>query len=159
MNFIFLAVVLSLIWAAVTGTFTLMNLLLGAAIGALAVLFIRDQVDRPHIARRLWRILALAGLFLYELMLSAWRVALLVVSPNMNARIKPAIFAYPLTVETDREITLLAMMITLTPGTLSVDVAEDRSVIYIHALEMADKEETIRSIKQGFERRIMEVFE
>lgn len=159
MNVIFLVVVLSLIWAAVTGTFTMMSLLLGAAIGVVAALLIRDQVDRPHIARRLWRIIGLALLFIYELIISAWRVAVLVASPNMKARVRPAIIAYPLSVETDREITLLAMMITLTPGTLSIDVAEDRSVLYIHALEMTDREETIRSIKQGFERRIMEVFQ
>lgn len=159
MTFVLLVFVLAFIWAAVTGTFTLANLLLGGAIGAVAVLMVRDQVSRPHVLRRAWRILRLALLFFQELALSAWRVAVLVASPNMKDRIHPGIFAYPLTVKSDAEITLLANLITLTPGTLSVDVSEDRSVIYIHALEVRDKDETIRSIRDGFEARIIEVFQ
>lgn len=159
MTFVVLVIVLSLVWAAVTGSFTLLNLLLGAAIGAGATLVIRDKVDKPFILRRLGRVLRLVLLFVYELLLSAWRVAVLVASPNMHAKLKPAIFAYPLTVTTDQQITLLANLITLTPGTLSLDVSEDRSVIYVHALEMGDKDEAIRAIKEGFEAKIIEVFE
>lgn len=159
MTFAFLVVVLSLIWAAVTGSFTLMNLLLGLAVGIIAAVFIRDRIGRPHLLLRLWRIVGLIALFVYELILSAWRVAVLVASPNMKKRIRPAIIAYPLTVKTDGQITLLANLITLTPGTLSVDVSDDKSVLYIHALEMFDKDETIQSIKQGFEARIIEVFQ
>ncbi|WP_127145614.1 Na+/H+ antiporter subunit E [Pelagibacterium montanilacus] len=159
MAFILLVIVLALIWAAVTGSFSLMNLLLGFAVAVFAALFIRARVERPHLPRRLRRILVLAFLFFYELALSAWRVAVLVASPNMHAKLRPAIFAYPLTVKSDQEITLLANLMTLTPGTLSIDVAQDRSVIYVHALEMRDKDETIAGIKSGFEARIAEVFE
>jgi len=158
-TFVLLVIVLALIWAAVTGSFTLMNLLLGGAIGAAATLFIRDKVDQPFILRRLGCIVRLVLLFFSELILSAWRVAVLVVSPNMHARLKPAIFAYPLTVTTDQQITLLANLITLTPGTLSVDVSEDRSVLYVHAIDLGDKDETIRSIREGFEARVIEVFQ
>ncbi|WP_332717164.1 Na+/H+ antiporter subunit E [Pelagibacterium mangrovi] len=159
MTFVFLVVALSLIWAAVTGSFTVLNLLLGALVGGIAALFIRDRIGRPHLATRLGRVLSLALLFIVELALSAWRVAILVVSPNMKKRLAPSIIAYPLTVTSDVQITLLANLITLTPGTLSVDVSEDRSVLYIHVLEMHDREETIASIKNGFEARIIEVFQ
>lgn len=159
MNFAFLVLLLALIWAAVTGGFSLMNLLLGAAVGTLAVWFIRHKVAEPVLARRAGRIVRLALLFFYELGLSAWRVAVLVASPNMHKKLKPAIFAYPLTVKSDQEITLLANLMTLTPGTLSMDVADDRSVIYVHALELEDKDATITSIRNGFEARIIEAFE
>lgn len=159
MTFVLLVLILSLIWAAVTGTFSMLNLLLGAVVGAAAVLLIRERVDRPHVLLRLWRIFSLFVLFLYELALSAFRVAVLVASPNMNKRIKPGILAYPLTVKSDSEITLLANLITLTPGTLSVDVSTDRSVIYVHTLELTDKQATIDSIRNGFEAKIIEVFQ
>lgn len=159
MTFVLLVVTLSVTWAAVTGSFTLMNLLLGAAVGAIAAMVIRHRVDKPFLLRRFTRVVRLALLFIYELIMSAWRVAILVLSPNLKAKLKPAFFAYPLTVTTDQQITLLANLITLTPGTLSVDVSEDRKVLFVHALEMGDKEETIRSIKDGFEARIIEVFE
>jgi multicomponent Na+:H+ antiporter subunit E len=53
---------------------------------------------------------------------------------------------------------LLANMITLTPGTLSVDVSEDRKTLYVHAVDCSDPEGTVRSIADGFERKIMEAF-
>ncbi len=159
MMFLLLVILLSLSWAAVTGSFTLMNLLLGGVIGAAATLLIRDRVDRPFILRRLFRAARLALLFFYELILSAWRVAVLVASPNMHSKLHPGIFAYPLTVTTDQQITLLANLITLTPGTLSVDVSEDRTVLFVHAIDLTDKDETIRSIREGFEAKIIEVFE
>lgn len=158
MTFVFLVITLALVWAAVTGSFSVLNLLLGALVATVACLFIRDRIDRPNLGRRLRRIVSLALLFLIELALSAWRVAVLVVSPNMHKRLAPSIIAYPLTVTTDIQITLLANLITLTPGTLSVDVSDDRSTLYIHVLEMNDREETIASIRGGFETRIIEVF-
>lgn len=159
MSFAFLVVALALVWAAVTGAFTLLNLLLGAVIGAMAVLFIRDRVEHPHMMRRFVRTLSLAALFFYELALSAARVAMLVISPGMKKRLSPGIIAYPLSVTSDLQITLLANLITLTPGTLSVDVSDDRKTLYIHVLEMNDREDVIASIKNGFEARIIEVFE
>ncbi len=61
-------------------------------------------------------------------------------------------------VDRDFEITLLANLITLTPGTLSVDVSEDRQVLYVHAIDCSDPDETRRDIAEGFERKIMEAF-
>ena len=78
--------------------------------------------------------LSLLLLFTRELILSALRVAWLAVQPRL--RIRPAIIAYPLTVTTDAQITLLANLITLTPGTLSVDVSDDRKTLYVHAIDI-----------------------
>ena len=101
------------------------------------------------------RWLSLIALFGKELILSALKVAWLAVQPRIN--IRPAIVAYPLTVTTDAQITLLANMITLTPGTLSVDVSEDRRTLYIHAIDVASKEALIGSIAAGFETKILGV--
>jgi multicomponent Na+:H+ antiporter subunit E len=100
-----------------------------------------------------WLLLIL--LFLRELILSALRVAWLAVQPRIA--IRPAIIAYPLTVTTDAQITLLANMITLTPGTLSVDVSDDRKWLYVHAIDIQSKEALIGSIAAGFETRILRV--
>jgi multicomponent Na+:H+ antiporter subunit E len=95
-------------------------------------------------------------LFIYELVLSAWRVAVIVLSPRMD--LKPGIIAYPLKVDRDFEITMLANLITLTPGTLSVDVSDDRRILYVHAIDASDPDATKRDIAEGFERKIMEAF-
>lgn len=92
-------------------------------------------------------------LFVRELILSALKVAWLVVQPKL--RIRPAIIAHPLTVTTDAQITLLANMITLTPGTLSVDVSADRKTLYVHAIDMESKEALVGDIAAGFETKIL----
>ena len=110
------------------------------------------QIGRPRIGR-----LTVLGLvFLYEIVASAWRVAKLVLWPRID--IQPVIIGYPLSVTSDFEITLLANMITLTPGTLSVDVSEDRGTLYVHAIDCWDNAQTIADIERTFERRIREAF-
>lgn len=150
-------VVLAIIWAAVSGSFSPANLLFGLVLSTAALYVIREQVGSLGYFARTRRIMSLAVLFVYELILSAWRVAVLVMSPKMD--LQPGILAYPLQVKRDFEITLLANLITLTPGTLSVDVSEDRSTLYVHCIDCSDPDATIRDIAEGFERKILEAFE
>ena len=67
---------------------------------------------------------------------------------------QPGIFAYRLKVDRNFEITLLANLITLTPGTLSVDVSDDRKTLFVHAIDCSDPDRTRRDIADGFERKI-----
>jgi multicomponent Na+:H+ antiporter subunit E len=97
--------------------------------------------------------LRLLGLFFRELVVSVKDVAIAVLSPRRPLR--AAIVAVPLDVQSEAGITLLANMITLTPGTTTLHVAEDRSVLYIHVLNVTP--DTIRQLKDGFERGVMEV--
>lgn len=156
MNLYLANILLALIWVTVTGLFSFANLVFGFLLSAGVLYLIREEVGSLGYFRRGWRVLSLGLLFLYELVLSAWRVAVLVLQPRMD--LKPGIFAYPLKVDRDFEITLLANLITLTPGTLSVDVSEDRRVLYVHAIDCSDPEQTQRDIAEGFERKILEAF-
>ncbi len=149
-------ILLALAWMAITGSASFSNFLLGFAFGAAALYLIREQVGSLGYFARARRVIALALLFAYELVLSAWRVAVLVLQPRMD--LKPGIFAYPLKVDRDFEITLLANLITLTPGTLSVDVSEDRRFLYVHAIDCSDPDQTRFDIATGFERKILEAF-
>jgi multicomponent Na+:H+ antiporter subunit E len=149
-----LTLVLALGWAAATGSFTLPNLLFGALVGGGCLYLIRGQIGGRRFWRRVVRMAALALLFVRELILSALRVAALVIRPRLDLR--PALVAFPLTVTSDVEITLLANLITLTPGTLSVDVSPDRRHLLIHAIDVRDREGLIRSIREGLEAKVME---
>lgn len=148
--------ILALIWVAISGSYSIPNLAFGFAIGWIVLFLVRDQRLTTNTVIRPWALLLLTGLFIKELLLSALRVARLVLSPRMD--IKPGIFAYPLKVDRDFEITLLANLITLTPGTLSVDVSEDRRTLFVHGMDCSDTEQARREISQGFERRILEAF-
>lgn len=149
-------VLFAVIWVAVSGSATFLNFLFGFVISAFAIGLIREQAHGVSYLSRIGRILSLTVLFFKELALSAWKVAVLVTRPKLD--VKPGIFAFPLTVDRDFEITLLANLITLTPGTLSVDVSEDRKLLYVHAIDCLDVEGTKRDIAEGFERKIMEAF-
>jgi multicomponent Na+:H+ antiporter subunit E len=159
MTTVLLVAILALLWAAITGNFSGLNLLFGAMIAGVPVLLLRNKVVSKGLLRRSLRAGSLLLLFLRELMISAFRVAVLVLRPDMSAHIRPGIVGVPLTVRSDAEITLLANMITLTPGTVSVDVSDDRKTLYVHALVITDRQALIDEIKNGFERKVREVFE
>lgn len=149
-------VLLALAWVAVSGTISALNFGFGFVLGVAALSLIREQVGSVGYFQKIRQIVTLIARFIYELLMSAFRVAIMVMKPDMN--LKPGIFVYDLTVKSDAEITLLANMITLTPGTLSVDVSEDKTKLYIHALECDDPEKTSADIRNGFERQIAEAF-
>ncbi len=95
---------------------------------------------------------AMLAFFLWELVLANLKMARDVLMPL--GRLRPAVVAVPLDLKTDWQITLLSILITLTPGTLSLDVSTDRKVLFIHAMHVTDAEEFRRQIKSGFERRV-----
>ncbi|MGY5802943.1 Na+/H+ antiporter subunit E [Rhizobium sp. LEGMi12c] len=147
---------LAIVWVAITGSTSFVNLVFGFVLAAIALAIVRSSYGGVLYLGRIRRILMLLLVFVCELAKSVWAVAVTVMSPRMD--VKPGIFAFPLTVDRDFEITLLANLITLTPGTLSVDVSDDRKTLYVHALDCSDPEAIRRSIADGFERRIMEAF-
>lgn len=106
---------------------------------------------------RCWKIARFCVYALWELVLSNLRVARAVLLPNRF--MKPGIVAVPLDVRSDAEIFILANVITLTPGTISMDVSKDRKYLYVHGMFIEDRESFRRDIKQGFERMIREMFE
>ena len=103
------------------------------------------------------RALAFALFFLWELLLANLRVAHDVVTPRH--RMRPGVIAIPLHGETDLQIVLLANLLTLTPGSLSLDVSEDRRVLYLHAMYIDDVEAFRRRINDTFERRLLQVWQ
>jgi multicomponent Na+:H+ antiporter subunit E len=93
-------------------------------------------------------------LFMKELALANYQVAKLVLSPA--AKLKPGFLAIPLDARTDFEITSFANSITLTPGTISVYVPDDRRVIVIHAIDVGDDLDALRqATKQALEAPIL----
>ncbi len=147
-------ILLALVWGAVTGSFGVANLVFGFVIAALALWIIREQYHTEDYLVRAWRITSLILRFLKDLFVSAMRVAVLVLSPTR--RYQPGFIAFKLTTDRNAEIALLANLITLTPGTLSVDVSDDKSTLFIHCMDVPDTEALKREIAEGFERKIME---
>ncbi|MEQ9814594.1 MAG: Na+/H+ antiporter subunit E [Azospirillaceae bacterium] len=153
----FVIVLVAMAWAGVHGNFTLANLLIGAFIGYGAVWLSRPVFGSQggRALRRIPALFSLLGLFVWELLISSLRVAWDVLTPRSRA--EPRIVAVPLTVRSDFEIFALANLISLTPGTLSLDVSDDRSLLYVHAMFAGEPEALVANIKGSFERRVLEV--
>jgi multicomponent Na+:H+ antiporter subunit E len=100
--------------------------------------------------------LAFALFFIWELLLANLRVAYEVVTPRH--RMRPGVIAVPLHGETDLQIVLLVNLLTLTPGTLTLDVSEDRRMLYMHAMHIDDVEAFRHRINDTFERRLLQVW-
>ena len=105
---------------------------------------------------RAYYILRLFVLFLWDLFVSSVQVARAVLSPTDITR--PRLVTLPLHTKTDAGITLVANFISLTPGTLSVDVSDDKKTLLVHDLLAGDSsEETRESVRNGIEARVMKV--
>jgi multicomponent Na+:H+ antiporter subunit E len=146
---------LSLVWIAMTGGFTPLNFALGFVLGYVILVFSQRVLGSTSYFVKGAQLLSFAGFFARELVLANLRVAYDVVTPGFHMR--PAIVAVPLDAKTDAEITMLANLITVTPGSFSLEVSADRRVLYVHAMYVDDPETFRREIKDGFERRVLEL--
>ena len=106
---------------------------------------------------RIARAANLAAFFAWALIVANLRVAIDVLRPHTN--IRPAIVAIPLDVTSDAEILLLSMLINITPGSVTIDLAADRRTLYVHVMHITSIEASRDEIKTGFERRVKQLFQ
>ena len=98
-------------------------------------------------------ILRLIVVFLYDLTVSSFQVARAVVSPS--DRIQPRVMTIPLTTRTPLQTTLVGNLISLTPGTLTVDVGEDGTTLLVHDMFAGDEPEGARlAVQDGLQKRV-----
>ncbi|MCE8013864.1 Na+/H+ antiporter subunit E [Billgrantia desiderata] len=147
---------LALAWVILSGDFSGVNLVVGLVFGYITLVLIEPQVDAlAGYPARVPRILRFLGFFIKELVQANLRVGFDILTPPWH--MKPGVIAMPLEARTELEITMVANLISLTPGTLSLDVSDDRKVLYIHAMFLDDEEELRRNLKE-MECRALELF-
>ncbi|MCK1998609.1 Na+/H+ antiporter subunit E [Psychrobacillus psychrodurans] len=152
---ILLNVLIGLTWMFLSVSFKPTTFIVGYLLGLLMLFMLRKSFSSRFYMDRIWAVIKLASLFLKELLLSNLSVLKLIVQPTMP--IRPAIFAMPTVLEQDWEITLLSSLITLTPGTVVIDISDDNKTLYIHSLDFEDIDEAVDSIRNTFEKAILEV--
>ena len=103
--------------------------------------------------RRVRATLSLAGAFVFDLVASSLDVARIVLAPRGMHR--PAIVAVPVDARTDWGVALFAYLVSLTPGSTCLHVADDRRTLYVHFLDAPDPEARAAGIKEFYERRIL----
>lgn len=148
-------ILLTIVWVFLTGTLDFPNFTFGFVLSFLVLWIITPNTKNNKYFVGVPRIISFFFYFLYELVIANIQVAKAAVSPTL--KMEPGIVNYPLDAKTDLEITFLSNIINLTPGTLSIDVSEDKKVMYIHVFDMKDKDKFIAEIKNGFEKRILDI--
>jgi multicomponent Na+:H+ antiporter subunit E len=150
------SMLLALAWAALQGDISLPTLVVGYVVGyAILAVLAKGGVMPSTLVSRTTRAFGLAAFFAWELLIANFRVAADVLRGN---RIEPAVVAIPLDVTSDGEILLLSMLINITPGSVTIDLSDDRRTLYVHVMHMRSADETRREIKGGFERRVKLLF-
>jgi multicomponent Na+:H+ antiporter subunit E len=147
-------ILLAFVWIALTGTFTLGNFTFGFIVCFVIMWLITSNRRQDHYFNRFPRIISFFFFFLYEIVKANYQVTSDVINPK---KMKPGIIKVPLEAKTNMEITLLANFINLTPGTIVLDISDDKKVFYVHAIFINDKSEFIHRIKNGFERKLLEI--
>jgi multicomponent Na+:H+ antiporter subunit E len=155
MNLFFINCFLAFGYVGVQGQFSLAGFLVGFALGYAALWLTQPLYGQSRYFQRAPKTARLIGYFLMELMLSNLRVLWDVVTPGHISR--PGIVGVPLRAKSEMEILLVANLISLTPGTLSIDLSEDRHTLYVHVMFLDDPDRFRQSIKEGVERRVLEV--
>jgi len=156
MNLFLANLLLALLWVSLSGVFSPANLAFGFLIGYLALFVSRRAFAPSNYFGVVERLVRFGFFFVYELILANLRVAYEVLTPRHNMH--PRVIALPLQARTDFEISALAILISLTPGTLSLDVSADKRVLYIHAMFAEDEEAVRKDIQDNLEARLLAIW-
>ena len=106
---------------------------------------------------RIFRLVLFIFYYLKELVLSSLFVAYDILTPKDLMR--PGIVAVPVDLKSETAIIALVNLISMTPGSLTVDMSPDKKKIYVHAMYLYDKEKFIHKIKTELENRIRFIFD
>lgn len=148
---------LTFVWVAITGTLDFINFLFGYILG-FAILWLIERKNDKKKKKYFYRVPKIIGFvlyFIYDLLKANFKIAYDVITPKYF--MSPGIVAYPLRTENDFEITMLSNVISLTPGTLIIDVSEDKQALYIHTMYLTDKDKFIEHIRKNIENRLLEI--
>ena len=153
-----LSLLLLACWLFLNNTLAPGHVVLGSALAVAIPVFTRRFWPEPVLVNRPGKSIAYAALVLYDIVVANLQVAALILGPR--SRLAPAYVRVPLDLRNDFAVTVLASTVTLTPGTISVDIEDDGSggrALVVHALRCLDAAELVRSIKDRYERRLLEI--
>ena len=151
-----LSAAILMLWAALAPAFGAGTLLVGAVV-ALAVPWMTRSFwpDRPRLRRPL-AAAALAATVVADIIVANWQVARLVLGPL--ERLDPAFLRVPLDLEDPFVATRIGSIVSLTPGSVSVDIERERRCLLVHALHVDDERAMVQRIKTRYEAKLKEVF-
>ncbi|HZM37028.1 MAG TPA: Na+/H+ antiporter subunit E [Burkholderiales bacterium] len=153
-----LTLLVASVWVLISNELSVATVLVGAVWGiAVARLTARYWPGRPRVARPIL-VLEYLALFVFDVLISNLQVAALVLFRRAD-EIRSCLVTVPLELKSPEAIAALAGTITLTPGTLSVDVSADSTALRVHCLGTAEGERIVANVKRRYEDRLRRIFE
>lgn len=150
-----LNLLLAAMWAGFTGEPSAASFAVGYVLGYAVLLLLAPTLGNGAYHGRVWHLVAFLGLYAWDFVAASLRVAHDVLTPTFH--MKPGVIRVPLAATTDIEISVLANLLSLTPGTLSLEVSRDRSELFLHAMYIDghDADRLRWAIEHRLERRVL----
>lgn len=152
---VLLNIFIAYLWMFLQEDMTTLNFISGYVVGLFILMSIRRFFKKPFYVFTLAAIGKLFVLFIHELNISAMMVMKHVIRPKVD--VKPGIFKVDTDLEGDLEITLLSLLICLTPGSVVMEVSPNAKELYIHGLNMPESRDAVLKSKSVFEKAIKDV--
>ena len=152
-----LTVTLALLWLLLVNQLSAGQIILGALLGWLIPFATSGFWPDPIRIHQPLTLLRYLVVFIYDIVLGSFQVAYLILRGPTHLR--PAFIRIPLVLKTDLAISLLANTISLTPGTVSAWLSEDRRTLIVHTLDTSDAAALVAEIKQRYEAPLKQIFE
>jgi len=148
---------LALMWCALAGRLGIPQLMLGFAVGYVLIGWLIPTEDARAYLRKLPMVIAFLGFYVVDVIVSSVRIAREVIT--LSPRRRPGLVAVPLDIKTDAQIAMFANIVTFTPGTIAVDLSEDRQTMFVHDLFLDDPVEARDRFKRRYERWTLRMLE
>jgi multicomponent Na+:H+ antiporter subunit E len=155
MRFFVLNIFLAMTWTLLQGQLRALDFIAGFVLGYVVIGLSQRLLGSGNYSQKVVQVVRFVAFVAWDIFTASLALAWLMLQPK--PKLSPAVIAIPLDVKTDLEIVLLANLITLSPGTLSVDVSSDNSTLYVHTINQDRPDEFRAEIKGGLERRVLEV--
>ncbi|TSB45475.1 Na+/H+ antiporter subunit E [Alkalicoccobacillus porphyridii] len=150
-----LNILIALLWVFLQDSFELTNFITGFLVGLSLIFIMRRFFPSEFYLKKVFSILRLLYLFILELILSSVLMIRQILRPKLD--ITPGIFSFETELKGDLELTVLSLLLTLTPGSVVLEISEDGNVFYIHAMDIPESRDAVLKAKATFEKAIMEV--
>lgn len=151
-----LSLTLLLVWLLLVNDMSVGHWLLGALLGWLIPLLTQVFWINPPRIRKPLKLCLFFLRVLGDIVIANLQVAKLILGPS--ARLRPAFVEIPMLLEDELALTMLASIISLTPGTVSADLSDDRKILLVHSLDVDDETALVEQIKHRYEAPLLEVF-
>ena len=152
----FHSLLLFVVWLLLNNSISAGHMVLAVFFAITIPLLVNSMRDEHPKILKPWLAIRYILMVLKDIVTANVEVALLIIGPIK--KLKPGFVAIPINIDSDLGITILASTVSLTPGTVSAEVSEDKAWLYVHSLHLDDEVELINSVKQRYEKPIKEIF-